>query len=241
MNFFEHPGRYLFTGKSKSGKTTLAVEIIRAHFHKLVDRIIIICPTFDKQSAFDPIRQFIDPKRDVFNATSESGENIMTTIFNQLKEQQNVAISKKSKEPNTLILIDDIAGNKIVHGGRHGAFPNLAIMANHYNASMFVLSQQPKAISPAFRDNLEGVICFPTLKEQDRKWLYEEYNGCMLKQKTFMKLVKQAWKGPGNDHYNQFGEHFLFIVLPPRAAPRYFTGLTHELFTTKSKLKTHHE
>ena len=83
---------------------------------------------------------------------------------------------------------------------------------------------------------MEGLVAFPSLRTADRDWLYEEYNGCMLKKKTFMKLVKQAWKGPGQVDYDHLGENFLFILLRQRATPRYFINLTHELHARKAKL-----
>jgi hypothetical protein len=230
MQHIVHPGRDMFTGKTKSGKTTLAVEITLKKFVPVVDRIIFLCPT-GSQEAFAPLWPYINRKRDVFDPNDEG---VIKTISRQLDSQKKVASEMNLPHINTLIFIDDMAGKKILHGNRHSDFADLSLRCNHSHTSIILLTQQPKGITPTFRESLDGLICFPSLKRADREWLFDEYN-CMIKKKTFIKLVKQAWKGAGNDDYAQFGEHFLFITFPVRAAPRYFIDFSYELSTRNSK------
>lgn len=231
MQHFVHPGRYLFAGKSKSGKTTLLVDVVRQHFKNLVDRIIFVCPTID-QPLFDPIRNLYKSERDVFDYNDK---NVFDLILKQIRLQKAFCKKEGIPEVRTLLIIDDTAGLNVMHGGRHGKFSNLSIHCNHENLSIFVLTQQPKGISPSFRENLEGLVCFPLLSRKDRDWIYEEYNGCVVKKKTFQKLVLRAWKGQENEDFEEFGKHFLFITFPVRAQPRYFGDFAYELFARRGR------
>jgi hypothetical protein len=235
---FRQPGRYLITGKAGSGKTTVTVDVIVRKYCKkkpngkrVVDRVIVICPTYDTQSAFDPLREFVDSERDVF---TELRPSTISQIVEQIKEQHRVAHERGVDPPNNLILIDDFAGNRTLHMGRKGDFADFVLQSRHYNTSLFVISQQPKAITPAFRDNLEGVIVFPSLRRADYDWVHEEYGGAMRSKEEFMKVVRRAWRGPNGKE--EFGQHFLFILLEPRTPARFFTDFTHELSSRKPKL-----
>lgn len=231
MQHFIHPGRYLFAGKSKSGKTTLLVDVVRRHFKNLVDRIIFVCPTLD-QEIFDPIRPLFNPKTDVFDYNDK---DVFLVIEKQVRFQRALCAKEGIPEIKTLLIVDDTAGLNIMHGGRHSKFSNLAIHCNHLNLSIFSLTQQPKAITPSFRENLEGLVCYPLLGRKDREWLYDEYNGSLVKKRTFQKLVLASWKGPENEDFEDFGKHFLFITFPIRAQPRYFGDFSHELFARKGR------
>lgn len=236
MDSITIPGRYLLMGKSRSGKTTLAVELYEACFEGKTDRIIMICPSYD-QETYAPIRKHVNEKRDVF---TDDDPDVIKTIVKQIETTRKLCIEKRMKIPHTLVIIDDMSGAKISHGGRHSPFANFTVRCNHLNTSIMFLAQQATGVTPTFRDNLEGLICFPTLRSKDREWLYNEYNA-MMKKKTFLRLVKKAWKGVGRDDMEEWGEHFLFITFPTRKKPRYFGDFKYELSTTRHDLKSHHK
>lgn len=237
--FFKHPGRYLFTGKSGSGKTTLAIKVISNLYAKnkkkktaTIDRIIVVCPTYWEQDIFEPIREFVNPHRDVF--LQLNGDTI-TQILEEIQNQYHICSESGLPPIETLVLIDDMGGNKALHGGRHGSFPNFCLQSRHYHTSLFVVTQQAKSVTPAFRDNLEGVIIYPSLRKNEIDWAYEEY-GMTLKKDSFVRLLKKAWKGPGKNDDSEWGQHFLFILLGLRTKPRFFVDFTHELSKRKSEL-----
>lgn len=221
----EHPYRALFAGKSKSGKTALAVKLINESWRNEIDRFMVFCPTWD-QKAFDPIRDLVRRKEDIIQ---NYDKDPFPSLYRQLLNIKKKCIEKKYQMPRTLLLIDDMSGSKILHGGRLSAFAHLSIQSNHLSLSIFVLTQQVKSISPAFRDNLDGLIAFPMNREEDRDWLFKEYNGNMIRKKTFKKIIKTAWKGVGNEGYDRYGQHFLFVHLPVRAPTRYFSDFNHEI------------
>lgn len=234
----QHPFRLLITGKAKSGKTTLCVKKINENIRPRVQRLIVVCPTWESQKVFDPIRDMVKSERDVFSPFSAK---IFEKIYEQLQQQLKIALEKGLPPIETCLLIDDMAGTKDVHGGRQTPFGQIAIQASHLHCSIFTMTQSPKAISPMFRENLDGVIAFIPQSRRDRDWLYEEYNGNMMKKETYMKMLKTAWKGFGNCDHEEFGKHFIFILFQTRSPTRYFADFENELRTKKNTSTTNEQ
>ncbi len=227
----QHPIRILISGKGKSGKTTSAVHLINTVLRSQIDRLIIICPSWSFQSVFDPIRDMVKPERDVFETErlESLGENPFKTIFNQIIRCKKNAIRKGCKQLDIALLVDDMSGTGMMHGGRLSPLSNMAIQARHWNLSIIVLTQQPMSITPGYRDNVDAVIAFPPLRQQDRMWLFNEYNANGLRKEIFMSMVMKAWKGNEVDDDSEYGSHFLFILLPVRSKARYFIDYEYEL------------
>jgi hypothetical protein len=226
----KHPCRFLFAGRAKSGKTTLAVKIIDEVLRKQIDRLIVLCPTWD-QALFDPIRDLVMDKTDVIE---DYDNDPFKGLLKQLRTIHAICKKKDIKTPNTLLLIDDMAGTKMLHGGAISPFGHISVQASHWNLSIFVLTQKAKAITPSFRDNLEYLVAFPLNKTDDQEWLFKEFNGNMVRKKVFMKLIKRSWKGFEDSGY---GRHFLFIYFPSGSHLRYFSDFAYEL-TPKLNTKT---
>ena len=217
-----HPCRFLFAGRTKSGKTTLCVKLIDEVMRNQIDRMKVLCPTWD-QDLFDPIRDLVIEKDDVIQ---DFKNDPFEGLLKELKTLHAICKKKGIKMPSTLLLIDDMAGTKMIHGGAISPFAHIAIQANHWNLSIFLLTQKPKAVSPSFRDNLECLVSFPLNKKADQDWLFEEFNGNMIKKKVFLKLIKRSWKGFEDSGY---GRHFLFIYFPSGSHLRYFSDFAYEL------------
>jgi hypothetical protein len=228
-----HPSRVLISGKGKSGKTTAAVDLIDRVLRHQIDRLIVICPSWSFQEVFDPIRDMVKAERDVFETEKieNSSENPFTIIFRQIRTCKMNAIKKGVKQLNICLLVDDMSGTSMMHGGRLTPLSNMAIQARHWNLSMIVLTQQPMSITPGYRDNVDAVIAFPPLRQQDRMWLFNEYNANGLRKDKFMSMVMKAWRGNDVDDDSEYGSHFLFILLPVRSKARYFIDYQYELQT----------
>ena len=224
--FIEHPCRILFTGKAGSGKTTLAVHLINTVLRSQVDRFIFVCPTFFTQDAFRSLDDIVHPERDVW---VDPNNETFIEIKSQLLNQAHYCREKNIPNLKTLVFVDDLSGLSIIHGGRIGAFANFAIQTRHLGCSCFVVTQQAKAVSPAFRDNVNAVLAFPCQRKDEIRWLEDEYASADFPNQLMRQMILQAWRGYGNKNCDEWGTHFLFILLADRSPPRYFADFDYSL------------
>lgn len=204
------------------GKTTMSVDLIVNQFAPLVDRIVVVCPTFYNQDLFRAMDPFIkNPSKDVFlNATKATFKMIMV----QLRTLHTYA--KKMKERiRTLIFVDDLAGSTVIHGGRMSPFGELCIQSPHLDLSMICISQQFTAITPSFRDNITSLMVFPTSDKDVIKIIQNKYSSIFFSPQCMQDMMQRAWLGD-DDQPN----HFFFIFMTPRKELRYFSDFKSELF-----------
>ena len=184
-----------------------------------------LVPSFYVQSTFDPIRHLFR-RRNVF---TEPDQKSLEFIVKSIKDIANLCAKKGIASPKTTILIDDLAGNSIIHGNRRGVFSNFVTQFRHYNVSIIVISQQPKSVDPNFRDNVCDTIVFPTEREEDVNWMKGAYNSSILRNKASVdSIISSAWRGlkVGND---EVGEHFLYIHSQQRGVSRFFVDFNSEI------------
>lgn len=222
--FLKHPIRLFVTGRSKCGKTTEVVRLINTIFRPQVDRLVVCCPSWFHQHTFDPIRDLVDPKRDILNPNEKDP---FYMFFKKLEKQKELAELKKMKPINTLLFIDDMAGQKCM-ASRLGSLANLSIQPHHMNLSIVMISQYPKLACQAFRINADAYICYPQSSKSGREWIHEELNSNNMSKEGFDKLIDKAWRGKRKD-YDEMHQHFLFILIQIREKTRYFVDFTHEL------------
>jgi hypothetical protein len=212
----KHPCRVLITGKSQTGKTTEAVDLIKTQFAKQTDIFIAICPTFRFQKTYDPIRHLV---RDACIYT-DMGKDIMERVYKHIKELITKSHENKLPPPRICLIIDDCAGTGLIHGNRRGTFSNLSVQSTWWNLSIIAITQQPSSIDPNFRDNAEHILVFPSEREDDLTWLKKSYNGAK-KNTNFVELVEHAWRGGRNDE-KEWGQHFLYILSIARSHSIFF-------------------
>lgn len=195
---FKHPMRMLICGKSQTGKTTLAVKIIK-HMASQVERIIIISPTFDLQPTWDPVRELIK-EDDVYTKTG--------IVFKALRYQLEAQKYRK-----TLLVLDDVSSERDLNQGAKGHFNWLVYNAVWINLSIICIAHSLSSVSTGLRQNLEHLMMFLTTRPKEIDKLAEEFNVTGDK-KSMKELYKTAVLKPlqaGDPH------SFLYIYLgsPP--------------------------
>jgi Poxvirus A32 protein len=221
VNAIQHPTRLFVVGRSQMGKTTALVQVILKRFMNM-DRYIVICPSFREQETYAPIRHLFQEK--------DIHENPKPSKFKEIMDElRNFRAFAKTKgiNPKTLILIDDMAGQSIIHGNGKGAFANFATRITHLNASCCIATQMPKTVDPNFRSNAENFMVFPSESEREMTWLNDSFNSTIIydKKTDFKDKVKEAWKGKDG----KIGEHFMFIHSAPRKLSRFFSDFDFEV------------
>ena len=226
---FKHPCKYIFLGKSGSGKTTLLVYIICNYFNNQVDRVIVVCPTFRFQETFDPIRSLVR-EDDIYD---DFDKNPFPEIVERLLEEKRIAKQSGSPQVRSLLIIDDMSGSNAIHNNRKGPFAKIATQIKNFNLSVFALIQAEKTIDPNYRENLSGMVIYPTQCIQDLvKWIYKEQNPNGIEKDDIEAMVWTAFLNNKKDSFEEeFGKNFMFIVSDPRTYTRYFINFTHEMRT----------
>jgi hypothetical protein len=225
--YIQHPVRIFVTGRSGTGKTTTTVDLIhRILRHQLGTngRLMVASPTWELQKVFDPIRNMVKSEKDVF---TQPEKGMFQKIVKRLQKEKLLAIQHSLPVIQTLILVDDFSGSRLVHSSSCG-ISELAVQTRHLNTSMIVISQQPKQTSNAFRQNCECLISFPPTSREGLDWLVSEFNGNQFEKELFFKICQRAWKGKRKD-FEEYNTHFLFVLITPRKPTRYFCDFNVEL------------
>jgi hypothetical protein len=166
LDLLNHPFRLMVSGRTLSGKTTTTVKFIKYMLKKSKwQRILLVCPTA-AQDTFNPIRTLI---LKVFDSPSEDTYDLIYRLCSPKSE-------KKLSPVRTLLIVDDCSADGSTNKGRKGAFSRLANNARWLNLSMIVISQNMSSISPAFRDNAEGLMLFHTMNKKERQYILDERN-----------------------------------------------------------------
>jgi hypothetical protein len=220
---FIHPFRSLITGKADSGKTFLAVKIMMTKRNDF-DRLIVICPTWKTQDVFRNVDDMVIRSKDVYTTPDE---DTFKQITNDLLNVRSKVKEHGLEDVRTLLFIDDLSGTKFIHGGRISAFAHLAIQIRHLGCSCILVSQQAKAVSPAYRDNINILCAFPSQRKEDIKWIESEYGRHDLKSSDMRSIIVAAWNGFGDE--SEWGKHFLFVYCNPRGPVEYFCDFDYRI------------
>lgn len=225
--FLEHPVSIFVTGRSGGGKTTTVVDLIHRVLRQQVDRVVICCPTWDTQSTFNIIRDMVKPTRDIIDFDPRDGSDPFKKFYKSLVKQRDAASAKGETALRTLLLVDDMAGERMQHE-RMGYLARLSVQYRHLNLSIIVISQQPKLTCNAFRQNINAAICFPPSSTNGSAWVHEELNLNLVPKRHFEYMINTAWRGGRNDR-EEIGSHFLFVLILKRKPARYFIDYSREL------------
>jgi hypothetical protein len=219
-----HPCRILYTGRSGMGKTYNAIQLFIDVFSQQVKRLIVICPSYHTQNIYRNLDKYT---RNGLDVITQIDKYTFTHIKNDVIDCHKKCKQEGKKAIPTMLIIDDMSGEKYIHGGRIGPFANLSIQMRPLKISCMVIAQEAHNVSPSFRENANAIISFPAQKRGEVRWLTEEY-GANLTQSEMDGMVATAWRGYGNQTNKEWGKHFFFILAPNRKPLQYYADFKHK-------------
>lgn len=201
----------LVAGKG-SGKTTLIANLLmkKEFYRNQFDRIVIICPTLYADKKWELIlkEKILKPNRKVKKDTTvapipkdnqdleqkvdksdiHTEPNTFIKVLSDLRDQYTEIFMEdgKDKIPNTLIIMDDVLGLKVL---RDANTVNFLSNSRHLNCSLIFSVQRYNGIPPTIRLQASFLILFPTWSVNELKLIYDEM-GPPFDEKTFIQLVK---------------------------------------------------
>lgn len=205
-----HPYRLLIAGRSTSGKTTLAVELILQQLLRQVRRCYAVCPSFFIQQTLEPLRRVRGAfqRRDVFT-------NVSNEAFEKIFETQ-----RQFKTP-ALLFLDDAAAEYCTNAGSKGPFARLCIQSSHLNLSVVAIFQGITQACKPLRYNCEGVIVFMPNGERETKTIIEEFNIDSSNpgmRKMMLQALNVAWM-----------EHRFAFIHKSFPQARFYAGFTKQI------------
>ena len=155
MNFFSglQPHCAMIIGRRGSGKTMFACELLETSFRNHFDSIVIICPTFEINAAYD--RPWIINKQDknVYVVGKQTFEKYdLDKILLHLTNRFECC-------GHTLFLLDDCAYLGSVRN-RDTALTKLAYTSRHSGISIWIITQKYNSVSKCFREQSSWVALF---------------------------------------------------------------------------------
>jgi hypothetical protein len=143
----------MIIGRRGCGKSMFACELLETSFKDHFDSVVIICPTYEINSAYD--RKWID------NKTDKNVYVVGKKTFEQYDLNRILLHLAKRFEccGETLFLVDDCAYLGSVRN-RDTALTKLAFTSRHAGISIWVITQKYNSVSKCFREQSSWVILF---------------------------------------------------------------------------------
>ena len=183
MKWLEPPFNMLISAPTCSGKTEFVMHLLQTHYKGAFDYIIIICPTFTNNKAYD--KRFIYRDKDIV---------VLIPHVETINETVELAYEVYTRGGEILIILDDCAFSKDVKS-RVNILTKLAFSARHDNVSVWVLTQQFTSIAKTFRENIGMLVLYYTPSKNDVKEVIENY-GMELSKEEVSSYIKQLKEIP---------------------------------------------
>ena len=161
MKWLEPPFNLIITGPTCSGKTEYMLRLLETHYKDKFDYIILVCPTFHNNTAYD--------KHYIYN-----DKDIIIIVPNLHQIDATLRLIHVTEYKNTLIILDDCASSRDMKS-RTDELTKLGFSARHDGLSVWVLTQQYSSIAKPFRENIGMLILFYTPSKKDMKTIIEDY------------------------------------------------------------------
>lgn len=164
-------------GKRNSGKSILALELIKKELHNF-DRVYLFSPT-EKINKFFTKGGVVESNC-IFDTFDEG---FVKAVFKKI-EQVNSGLEKENQKKVLFILDDVIGGEQNIHSS-HG-LSLLAVRGRHINISVIILIQSMTAVHPLLRGNTDTMLV-STLNSSSVETLAQGF--CLGKQFSVKKFI----------------------------------------------------
>lgn len=212
----KHPCRIIVIGRSQSGKTTLAMDMIQ-YLLPQVDELIICSPTFNMQETWGPVRPYVTLHHD-------SLEVILKTLMSKIKEyvgddEKNIGKKIPTKR---LIVLDDVSYEKALNQGNKGALNGLCYNCVWWNITLLVICHKLVNVGAGMRENSEHLLLLNNQNMAEVKKVYDNFGIMPTKkdlEKLYGELIWEPIKSGADEHpfiyvnfkeggtvYNKFSE-----------------------------------
>ena len=182
------PSSYLVIGRSGSGKSTNIAalltdpQLLGGYFNYIVVFSDVACDDVLKHALQLPDENYICGE----DFTEDKVKSILTTMEKKIKE---MGIKKACVEFKVCIVFDDILSRaKLL---KSDTMRKLFTANRHYLLSVMILSQYLKSIPPVIRQNVSGLVFYPSSLMEIEK-LAEENTPPFMNKKQFIQVVEHA-------------------------------------------------
>ena len=207
----------LFTGKSKSGKTNLMVNLlnqgkkngVRQSYKKVFHDIIVVSPSLKslKKSIFDDIDE--DKLFDKLDYNTLDFIDTFTEMNTDL-------------EKNTLVVLDDV-GSALKVGDNERFLALQTQKYRHRRTTWFILTQKYKDAPTSIRANLSAIYLFRPISLKELDSVYEELLG--FNKKFLVDFIKFVFD-------RKFNFLFIDLSLEKSPAPIYYKNFKKIIFNS---------
>ena len=164
MNWLEPPFNMLITGINKCGKSEYVIsELLYKQYKNKFDYIIIFCPTYYENKAYD--KKYIYDDDDI----------IILIVDDNLNELLILATETYKNSGQVLFLIDDCAN---LHDSKQKStqLTLLSFSSRHFNISVWFISQKYNAVVKDYRNNIRMLIIYYNKDDESLKDAFSENN-----------------------------------------------------------------
>jgi hypothetical protein len=185
----------LVCGKSDlSGKTTLIGSLLcRKEFYKddfKPEDIFIVSPSATSDEKWKNIIKFLKiPSSNIFD---DYNEEVMTTLYDYLKDMYEESVEDKKIPSHKLIVFDDLGFSSKLHTNKSQTIQKIANNGRHYLISCIMINQYYVQANPNFRSNISGLIAFSATHKQIEA-IADEHS-TLGKKQDFIKKFQDATK-----------------------------------------------
>jgi hypothetical protein len=210
------PASYLIVGRSGSGKSTNVANLLTSP--ELLGGYFNFVVVFSDVTCDDVLKHALKlPPENIICGEDFTEDAVKDVLEKMRKIVDEMGIEKACKEFKVAIIFDDILSRaKLL---RSDIMRKMFTANRHYLVSVFILSQYLKSIPPVIRQNVSGLVFYPSSLMEIEK-LAEENCEPFMNKKQFIQIVEHACDEKHS---------FLFINRKAEAGHRLRKGYNMEL------------